>query len=229
MLLTQNLDALQATNRQGRNRSAARQLQPENLVRERPCSDERVGGQDDWPVLGAQRQHQRLPRSRRCGRGGASGGVSEQLRYRVEPSEFVGLRKGGVENDCQVEAIAFRSGRPFRASGANHLRVFFSQNISGAPTRPNPEVSSCPNPSNWTATSIRSSRGRMVFLPQSVRGFLVLLKIMVEEFLHWATRPVEVFFRYKFGTQRPFRLPDGANQPHGPRICCRWSPSIRCW
>ena len=40
-----------------------------------------------------------------------------------------------------------------------------------------------------------------VFLPQSVRGFLVLLKIMVEEFLHWCTRPVEVFFRYKFGSR----------------------------
>jgi type IV secretory pathway TraG/TraD family ATPase VirD4 len=66
--------------------------------------------------------------------GGASGGVSEQLRYQIEPSEFVRLRKGGVENDCQVEAIAFRSGRPFRASRANFMRVFFPQNI-GAPVR----------------------------------------------------------------------------------------------
>ncbi len=69
------------------------------------------------------------------GGGGASGGASEQLRYQVEPTAFVSLRKGGVENKCQVEAIAFRSGRPFRASNssANHLRVFFQQNL-GAPT-----------------------------------------------------------------------------------------------
>ena len=66
--------------------------------------------------------------------GGASGGVSEQLRYRVEPSEFVSLRKGGVENDCQVECIAFRSGRKFNASGENHIRVVFNQNL-GAPPR----------------------------------------------------------------------------------------------
>ena len=63
------------------------------------------------------------------GEGGASGGASEQLRYRVEPSAFVGLRKGGAENNCQVEAVVFRSGRPFHASDANHLRVLFPQNI----------------------------------------------------------------------------------------------------
>ena len=63
------------------------------------------------------------------GGGSASGGVSEQKRYIVEPSEFVRLRKGGYENNFFVDGIAFRSGRPFEASKMNHLRVRFPQKI----------------------------------------------------------------------------------------------------
>jgi type IV secretory pathway TraG/TraD family ATPase VirD4 len=61
------------------------------------------------------------------GEGNASGGVSESRRYTVEPSEFVQLRKGGEENNFLVDGIAFRSGRPFEASGANYIRVRFPQ------------------------------------------------------------------------------------------------------
>jgi type IV secretory pathway TraG/TraD family ATPase VirD4 len=63
------------------------------------------------------------------GQGTASGGVSESRRYVVEPSEFVRLRKGGEENNFLVEGIAFRSGRPFEATGTNHIRVRFPQRI----------------------------------------------------------------------------------------------------
>jgi type IV secretory pathway TraG/TraD family ATPase VirD4 len=63
------------------------------------------------------------------GEGNASGGVSEQRRYIVEPSEFVRLRKGGEENNFFVDGIAFRSGRPFEAAGTNHMRVRFPQKI----------------------------------------------------------------------------------------------------
>jgi type IV secretory pathway TraG/TraD family ATPase VirD4 len=68
------------------------------------------------------------------GQGGMSGGSNEQLKYRVEPAEFIGLKSGGEENNCLVEAIIFRSGRPFRATNSNHLRAVFSQNIDARPT-----------------------------------------------------------------------------------------------
>jgi type IV secretory pathway TraG/TraD family ATPase VirD4 len=61
------------------------------------------------------------------GEGSASGGVSEQRRFVLEPSEFVRLRKGGEENGFLVDGIAFRSGRPFEATGTNHIRVRFPQ------------------------------------------------------------------------------------------------------
>ena len=57
--------------------------------------------------------------------GSASGGVSEQRRFVIEPSEFVRLSKGGEENNFFVDGIAFRSGRPFQATGMNHIRVRF--------------------------------------------------------------------------------------------------------
>ena len=64
------------------------------------------------------------------GEGGASGGVSEQKRWIVPPEEFVSkLRKGGEENDFLVDCVAFRSGRPFAATGTNHIRVRFPQKI----------------------------------------------------------------------------------------------------
>jgi hypothetical protein len=62
--------------------------------------------------------------------GNASGGVSEQLRYVVDPSEFMKLKKGGVENNGLVEGILFRAGRPFRASNANYLRLVFPQALN---------------------------------------------------------------------------------------------------
>ena len=39
------------------------------------------------------------------------------------------------------------------------------------------------------------------FLPQQVLGFLLVLKLLFEEFLCWCTRPVEVFFRRRFGVR----------------------------
>jgi hypothetical protein len=41
----------------------------------------------------------------------------------------------------------------------------------------------------------------LVFLPREAQALLVLLKLIFEDFLLWCTRPVEVFFRYKFGTR----------------------------
>jgi len=40
-----------------------------------------------------------------------------------------------------------------------------------------------------------------VFLPKEIMGCLALLKVLLEEFLIWATRPVEVFLRVRFGVR----------------------------
>jgi len=44
----------------------------------------------------------------------------------VQPHEFVNLMTGGMHNDCIVEGIATRVGRPF-ANGKNHTRIAFKQ------------------------------------------------------------------------------------------------------
>ncbi len=54
-------------------------------------------------------------------------GGSEQLKYRVQPGEFINLRTGGPENALQVDAIVFKSGTPWKATGENHLKVTFAQ------------------------------------------------------------------------------------------------------
>ena len=59
-----------------------------------------------------------------------SAGVSESLDYEILPREFSRLRNGGPEHDFIVDAILFRSGRAFRASGKNYLRVQFQQEQS---------------------------------------------------------------------------------------------------
>lgn len=59
-----------------------------------------------------------------------SAGVSESLDYEILPREFSRLRTGGPEHGFLVDAILFRSGRAFRASGKNFLRVQFQQEKS---------------------------------------------------------------------------------------------------
>ena len=54
-------------------------------------------------------------------------GGSDQLKYRVQPGEFINLRTGARENNLQVDAIVFKSGTPWKETGENHLKVTFSQ------------------------------------------------------------------------------------------------------
>ena len=61
--------------------------------------------------------------------GNMGAGTTDQRRFLIDPIEFVKLRKGGPDNDCMVDAVAFRSGRPFAATGTNHARVSFPQNL----------------------------------------------------------------------------------------------------
>ncbi len=58
--------------------------------------------------------------------GSVSAATSDQRRKLVEPIRFVQLGKGGG-TDRRVEAYLFRAGKPFQASGMNHVKVAFSQ------------------------------------------------------------------------------------------------------
>ncbi|HEX3147010.1 MAG TPA: TraM recognition domain-containing protein [Gemmataceae bacterium] len=61
------------------------------------------------------------------GDGGVSASTTDQRRFVVEPHHFMQLRKGGRTNNGIVESIVFRAGRPWIASGSNHLKVLFRQ------------------------------------------------------------------------------------------------------
>jgi hypothetical protein len=45
----------------------------------------------------------------------------------VQPAELGRLRTGGAANRGVVEAILYRTGTPFRASGRNWMRTVFRQ------------------------------------------------------------------------------------------------------
>jgi hypothetical protein len=51
----------------------------------------------------------------------------EQLTPRVLPVEFTALRQGGFINGFEADAILFKPGRVFRATGTNYIRVTFKQ------------------------------------------------------------------------------------------------------
>ena len=59
----------------------------------------------------------------------SSYGFSQQLHYEVQPAEFLTLRNGGPDNDLEVDAILFKPGRIWEASGRPHRHVTFSQII----------------------------------------------------------------------------------------------------
>jgi hypothetical protein len=58
---------------------------------------------------------------------GMNSGVSESLQYELEPSAFAKLRTGGERNNFCVDAILYRTGAPFRASGRNWMKTTFVQ------------------------------------------------------------------------------------------------------
>jgi hypothetical protein len=53
--------------------------------------------------------------------------MSEQLAYQVLPQEFTTYRQGGPANNFEVDALVFKPGRTFRATGTNYTRVTFRQ------------------------------------------------------------------------------------------------------
>jgi type IV secretory pathway TraG/TraD family ATPase VirD4 len=56
--------------------------------------------------------------------GQVSSGMQDQRRYNLEPHELVKLRKPSDELNG-AEAVVFRAGRPFEATGMNFIRVLF--------------------------------------------------------------------------------------------------------
>lgn len=54
-------------------------------------------------------------------------GGTPSLQYKVEPTEFTTLRKGGPANKGQVDAIVFQGGRIFNATGDTYLPTVFQQ------------------------------------------------------------------------------------------------------
>jgi hypothetical protein len=56
-----------------------------------------------------------------------SGGGSQALNYKVIPSAFTTLRKGGEPNNLEVEAIVFQGGRVWNQSRDTYLNVIFKQ------------------------------------------------------------------------------------------------------
>jgi hypothetical protein len=53
--------------------------------------------------------------------------VSEQLAYQVLPQAFTQMRQGSAANDFKVDAIIFKPGRVWNATGTNFMQVTFTQ------------------------------------------------------------------------------------------------------
>jgi hypothetical protein len=61
------------------------------------------------------------------GQGGPSVGGAESVQYKLLPSAFTTLRKGGPANRGQVDAIIFQGGRVWSATHDTYTRVTFTQ------------------------------------------------------------------------------------------------------
>jgi hypothetical protein len=57
----------------------------------------------------------------------ATGSVSEQMEFKLLPSEFTTLKKGGTASNGIVEGVIFQNGRVFKATGDNYLVTSFTQ------------------------------------------------------------------------------------------------------
>jgi hypothetical protein len=59
----------------------------------------------------------------------SSSGISEIVEYEVQPREFSRLRTGGAANRGEVDAIVFKNGAGFKATGRNWMKVTFKQDF----------------------------------------------------------------------------------------------------
>lgn len=65
--------------------------------------------------------------SNESGSGSRSSGGSDSVQYKVLPSAFTTLRKGGPQNNLEVEGIVFQGGRIWKATGETYLTTIFKQ------------------------------------------------------------------------------------------------------
>jgi hypothetical protein len=63
------------------------------------------------------------------GNSSCSGGVSESITFEVPPKRFSELRTPSPDNGWAADAIVFRHGRRFRASGRMWMQVTFDQKV----------------------------------------------------------------------------------------------------
>jgi len=61
------------------------------------------------------------------GSGSRSSGGSDTIQYKILPSSFTTLRKGGPNNNLEVDAIVFQGGRIWKATGETYLKTIFKQ------------------------------------------------------------------------------------------------------
>lgn len=58
---------------------------------------------------------------------GTNYGFNQGIHRKVLPAEFTTLRKGGITNNREVEAIIFQGGRRWNATGDTFMRTIFTQ------------------------------------------------------------------------------------------------------
>ncbi|MEL6822323.1 MAG: type IV secretory system conjugative DNA transfer family protein [Calditrichota bacterium] len=80
-------------------------------------------------LIGKSIQHRRNFSAGAASRAGmrSNTGASEQIDYKIQPSDFAGLATGGPANQYQVQAIVFNPSVTFKASSESWLKVIFMQ------------------------------------------------------------------------------------------------------
>lgn len=130
VLLTQNIDAIRERLPANSAKTAADALLG-NFHTKVFCSNDHVGT-CEWAakLVGEEWQTRSNVSASLGGEGSMSAGTVESRRFLVDPIEFSRLAKGGPEAGGRVEAIVYRSGAPFAATGTNHLTVAFPQDLT---------------------------------------------------------------------------------------------------
>ena len=88
-----------------------------------------IGRRRQWMNSGNFSYQSQPPLADLFGRaeGSTSGGYSETFEYAVQPNEFGTMRTGGPASGFVVDALVWRGGRPFAATGRSYLWTHFDQ------------------------------------------------------------------------------------------------------
>ncbi|HEX4609545.1 MAG TPA: TraM recognition domain-containing protein [Urbifossiella sp.] len=129
VVMTQNLDSLISRFPAATGKAEAQALLG-NFNLKVFCANDHVGT-NEWAakLIGEEWVTRQNVSASLGAEGQLSAGTTEQRRFLVDPLTFSRLLKGGRENKGRVQALCFRSGRPF-ADGRNHAVVNFNQNLA---------------------------------------------------------------------------------------------------